>query len=93
MEANMMMERLNEAIESGHEVTILLRGAHKITIASGSAVAKSSEESGQARFDISGLIGIDGLSPERGRVCVTSADVASIFVKDRITQSQTDAIA
>ena len=90
MEAAMMIERLSEAIESGHEVTILLRGAHKITIASASARATSSEEAGLARFDITGLIGIDGGSPERGRTCLSSNDVAAIFIKDPITHN-TDA--
>lgn len=79
MEADLLHQRLTEAVQSRRGVTLLLRGAHRISIADASL--SSSEAAGEARFDITGKIGINALAPSRGTVSVTSGDVASIFVE------------
>jgi hypothetical protein len=80
MEADLLHQRVSTAARQQHEFTLLLRGAHRLTVSAGSV--ESSEGGGQTRFDITGSIAIDGSPPQNGTVSVTSDDVASIFVKD-----------
>ena len=80
----MLSARLNEAAAQGREITLLLRGAHRLVVTGASVEASSGGTvggGGEARFDITGSISADGDPPAVGTVSVSSSDVASIFVK------------
>lgn len=80
MDAKLLSTRLDEAAKAGRNFTLLLRGAHRLNVASATVQASFSDD-GEARLDIDGLIGADGDEPAPGTVSVSSADVASIFVR------------
>lgn len=80
MEAELLHKRLHDAAAETREIVLLLRGAHRLVI--NNASVSSSERQGETRLDITGSIAADGDPHADGTVSVTSADVASIFVKD-----------
>lgn len=81
MEALLVQKRLSEAASNGARVTLLLRGAHRLDIEDGSVTSDTAE--GETRFEIAGDIGIDGDDARKGKVAVSSGDIACLFVEDQ----------
>ena len=80
MDAKLLEQRLTDGAENGRHIVLLLRGAHTLVVEEASI--RSDSNAVLARFDIHGLVGIDGGEPRRGSVSVSSNDVASVFIGD-----------
>jgi len=79
MHADLLHQRLTEAIAEQRRIVLLLRGAHRVE-ARDSRIVAAALDGDEARFDIEGVIALDGGPETQGVVSVTSKDVASLFV-------------
>ena len=79
MHADLLHQRLTKAISERRQVVLLLRGAHRVEAHDCRLVAADTDGD-EARFDIEGVISLDGGASAQGVVSVTSRDVASLFV-------------
>jgi hypothetical protein len=82
MDATFLKSRLANAAEKGHAFTLLLRGAHTLTIERATVTQVSDGDSDETRFEIAGLIAADGGPAGQGRAFVSSGDIAALLVRD-----------